>query len=384
MRQLEKTSQVIDAGIDAGIHFGAQVSVWRSGDMLCDAAYGTVNLPPSDGGTPAPAELLTRDHLMLWMSAGKPILVVGLARQVEAGVLDWDDPIAEWVPDFSQRGKDSITLRQVLTHTGGFRSVVSRYPRQSWDETIDAVCAGRLEAGWTPGETAGYHPHSGWNILGKVLEVCTQEPLAAHLRQAVLLPWGLENTWVGMPDSDYLNERDRLAELFDTSTEVTRSTDSSLQPWVTGQRPGGNVWGPARELARLYQGLVGGGQLDGVRLLEPSTASLLTQRHRRDTLDRTFRATMDWGLGLMVNNRRHDQVNRERHGDIGTPYGFGPYASETAFGHGGNQCSIGFADPEYGVSIAVIFNGQPGEPEHQARMRQVLSAIYEDLDLPRG
>ena len=381
MRHLAKTQQVIDSGIDAGLHFGAQVSVWQAGQMLCDAAFGTVGPRIADGVEVEP-DRLTSDHLMLWMSAGKPILVVGLARQVDAGVLDWDDPIAEWVPGFAQRGKDAVTLRHVLTHTGGFRAVVSRYPRQSWEETIEAVCASRLETGWIPGETAGYHPHSGWSILGRVLEVCTDEPLSPHLREAVLRPWKLRDTWVGMPQEAFVDHRGRLVELFDTSGGTPRPTGSEQEAWVTGQRPGGNVWGPARELARFYQGLLNGGQIDGVRLIESETATLISQRHRRNTMDRTFRAQMDWGLGLMVNNRRHDEANQERHGDTGTPYGFGPFASDMAFGHGGNQCSVGFADPEHEVSIAVIFNGQPGEARHQKRMRDVLAAIYGDLELP--
>ena len=379
---LAQTTQIIQQGIDAGLHPGAQVCVYRDGECVADLALGSTGI--ADDARP-----LTPEDLTLWLSAGKPILVVALAQQVEAGVLCWDDPIAEWVPEFAQRGKDPVTLRHALTHTGGFRSVVFRYPQQTWEEAVAAVCHGRLEGGWEVGQTAGYHPHSSWNILGRVLEIATDQPLSQHLRRAVVEPMGLRDTWVGMPAEVLGEVADRLSGMTDTGKTPPRPTDMHTPAWITGQRPGGNTYGPAAELARFYQSLLplhphAAADLPAPQqspILQPETVADLTRRHRRDTVDRTFRATMDWGLGFMVNNRRHDAANAAQHGEIGTPYNFGPHAGEHAFGHGGNQSSIGFADPEHGLAVAVVFNGMPGEPAHQRRMHRVLTALYRDLRL---
>lgn len=340
----------------------------RDGRLVADLALGEART----------GEPMRPDTSMLWLSSGKPITALGVAVQVEAGTIDLDDPVVEFVPEFGQREKESVTIRHVLSHTGGFRSVVFRYPQQTWDEAIDAVCAGRLEAGWVPGETAGYHPHSGWNILGRVLEVCTGQPVGAYLRAAVLEPLGMDRTWVGMTDEAYEREQGRLAVMMDTSGSEAMPTFEGRE-WVTGTRPGGNVYGPASELAGFYAALLEGGR--GV--VSPETIRLFTDRSRRDTLDRTFRANMDWGLGFMVNNRRYDAANAETH-PSGTPYGFGPWAGESAYGHGGYQSSVGFADPEHGIAVAVVFNGVPGEPRHQARMRGTLDALYRDLGLAEG
>lgn len=380
MEAIPHTTELIEQGIEAGQHPGAQVCVWRGQDCVIDRGFGQtafLETEPTDSADPEP---LTDDHLTLWLSAGKPITAVAIGKQFEDGVIDLDDPIIEYVPEFAQRGKEDITIRNVLTHTGGFRSVVFRYPQQSWDESIEAVCGGRLETGWEVGVTAGYHPHSGWNILGKVLEVCTGQSLGQHLRQAVLEPWGLGDTWVSMSGDVFDRYAPRLSPVTNTAGRAAKSTDMEKRDWVLGQRPGGNVYGPARDLARFYRALLGGGELDGQRVLEPETVALLTDRHRRDTTDRTFRAVMDWGLGFMTNNARHDAGNARTH-PVATPYGFGPHAPDASFGHGGNQLSIGFADPEYDLAVAVVFNGQPGEPAHQKRMHAVLTALYEDLGL---
>lgn len=390
MDALPKTKELIERGIDQGLHPGAQVCVWRGPECVVDRGLGQTGPPKPDqsgeGDSGGGGEALTADHLTLWLSAGKPVTALAVAKQVEDGVVDLDDPIVEYVPEFGQRGKEDVTIRHVLTHTGGFRSVVFRYPQQTWGEAIDAVCAGRLETGWQVGETAGYHPHSGWNILGKVLEVCSGRVLSEHLREAVLVPCGMERTWIGIPSEPpevFGGLEEKLTPVWDTSGQAPRSIGAHEREWVVGQRPGGNVYGPARELARFYRLLLNGGELDGVRVVEPETVALFTDRHRRDTMDRTFRAVMDWGLGFMVNNRRHDAANAQTHpvASGGTPYGFGPHASDASYGHGGNQLSSGFADPEHDLAVAVVFNGQPGEPKHQPRMHAVLGAIYEDMGL---
>jgi CubicO group peptidase (beta-lactamase class C family) len=164
--------------------------------------------------------------------------------------------------------------------------------------------------------------------------------------------------------------------MLDTSRQPPKDQGYDQMEYVTGELPGGNGYGPANQLVRLYRMLLNQGELDGVRLLSPETAELFTARHREGLYDRTFRATLDWGLGFIMNSRRHDETNGGP-----APYGYGPHASDDTFGHGGNQCSTAFADPEHRLAAAVAFNGMPGEPKHQKRMRAVLAAIYESLGL---
>ena len=99
----------------------------------------------------------------------------------------------------------------------------------------------------------------------------------------------------------------------------------------------------------------------------------MTARHRVGMYDQTFRHVVDFGLGFIVNSAMY--------GVDTVPYGYGPHASPRAFGHSGAQSSVGMADPEHGLVIAVAFNGMPGEARHHARIREVLAAIYEDLGL---
>ncbi|HUB26033.1 MAG TPA: hypothetical protein VL992_11440, partial [Tepidisphaeraceae bacterium] len=69
------------------------------------------------------------------------------------------------------------------------------------------------------------------------------------------------------------------------------------------------------------------------------------------------------------------------HGPETVPYPFGRHSSPRAFGHGGYQSSVGFADPEFGLAAGIVFNGCPGEEKHGVRIREILAGLYEDLGL---
>jgi CubicO group peptidase (beta-lactamase class C family) len=153
-------------------------------------------------------------------------------------------------------------------------------------------------------------------------------------------------------------------------------------------RPGGSEWGPVRELGKFYEALLDSQSEHRVdfrtkaaglpaercsALLRADTARLLTQRTRTGLFDHTFKHTLDFGLGFIVNSNRYDADT--------VPYGYGRHASEATFGHSGAQSSCAFADPAHGLVVAWATNGTPGEVRHQHRQREINTAVYEDLGL---
>ncbi|MEM1446065.1 MAG: serine hydrolase domain-containing protein [Planctomycetota bacterium] len=375
----QRLREQLEASIKRGDAKGVQASVSLRGEAVFDGAIGEA----------MPTVPMRDDTAVLWMSAGKPVTAVAVATLVDAGRLDWDDPVCEWVPGFEQNGKETITVRQVLTHTGGFRAAPVKYPEDDWATIQAKVSAARLEPGWTPGDRAGYHVHTGWWALGAMIEACSGLGFAAYVRKKVLEPAGMADSWITMPPivHDELMQQGRFAAMPDTSdpdhADAWKPTGFETQAWCANIRPGGNAYGPASNLLRFYrlmldEASVGGdvpGTLDGVRVLDEATASDLVRRHRDGMMDRTFRHVMDWGLGFMIDSKHH-----QADGNI-SPYGYGPHAARETFGHGGYQCSVGFADPPHQLAGAILWNGQPGEPAHQTRLHEAMAALYEDLGL---
>jgi len=355
---------LIQQGIDAGHHLGAQVVASLRGRTVIDLAVGEA----------APGVPMTPDTLMLWMSATKPIVAAAVMQRVERGELALDDPVAAHLPAFATGGKDAITIRHLLTHTGGFRHVPIRFPEQSWRQIIETICAAPIERGWEPGKTAGYHPRPSWFILGELVQRATDQPLPEYLRDKLFKPLGMTDCFVGMPEAAYerYHAAQRIGMMPDTEGRQLAAHPRTTRPWLTACAPASNGIGPARQLARFYLMLLGGGTLDGNRVLQPDTVEQMTHRQRAGAYDLTFQHRMDWGLGMMLDKP-------DRRGRM--PYGHGRHASPGTFGHGGMQSSAAFADPAHGLAVAAVFTGMPGERVHQRRIDELLTALYEALGL---
>lgn len=359
-RTLPETSSLLQRGMEQGWHPGGQLYVSLKGEALLDEGFGEA----------APDAPYTSETLSLWLSACKPVTAVGVLRCAQSGLLDLDDPVVTFIPAFGEHGKERISLRHLLTHTAGIRNADIGWKPRPWAESIQRICESRPEPRWEPGEKAGYHVDAAWYMLGAVIEQVTSSPLDAWLRREVLVPSGATGSYLGIPAERVPELASRVSALWDTSLNPPEERTLYRQPRVLALvRPGGNGRGPASDLGRFYEALL---SEDSGLLDEPWRRALVT-RSREGLFDQTFRHIMDWGLGVMLNSNRY--------GAETVPYGFGRSAGPDTFGHGGNQSSTGFADPAHGLVVALIFNGQPGEPVHQARMRDALSALYRDLDL---
>tara|TARA_R110002095_G_scaffold131868_1_gene114565 strand:- start:1157 stop:2251 length:1095 start_codon:yes stop_codon:yes gene_type:complete len=357
--RLPLTHQRIGEGIKNELHTGVQLYVSLQGEIIADAGVGEAR----------PGVPMTEATINLWLSAGKPLTAMGIARLWEQGKLSLDDRVTQFIPEFGSRGKEPIALLHVLNHTAGFRPVDTGWPELSWEETIQRICETPLEENWQIGKTAGYHVSSSWFILGEILQRITGQQYPQLMRELILEPLGMTESWIGMPSDVYETVKDNIASVYQREKGETLLTDWHEGPRCIKPSPGSNARGPIRELGWFYECLLN----EGMPLFEPQTVETMTSRHRSGAFDSTLQHIVDYGLGFIVNSNRY--------GEATVPYGFGRYASEKTFGHGGSQSSIAFADPERELVVAVVANGRPGEPKHQRRAKEINEAIYEDLNL---
>jgi CubicO group peptidase (beta-lactamase class C family) len=366
---LPRTMAAIERGRAEGLHVGAQVYASLGGRPVADLAVGRARTGPDVPMRP--------DTLMLWMSATKPVTAVAVAQQWERGRLDLDDPVARHVPEFGAKGKEQITIRHLLTHTAGIRALAGKWEDQPWDGIIAAICAARPEPGWEPGHKAGYHLATSWYLLGEIVRRLDggARSYDRYVREEIFTPLGMSDSWIGLPPERYRAYGERVGFMHDTHDPRVAGPMHPLdaEEGAAACRPGSNGRGPARELGFFYEMLLGRGARNGQRLLSPQAVEAITAPHRVGMFDHTFRHVMDWGLGFLVNSARY--------GADTVPYGYGPHAAPRTFGHGGSQCSTGFADPEHGLAVAIVWNGRAGEPRHDRRLRETLAALYEDVGL---
>jgi CubicO group peptidase (beta-lactamase class C family) len=363
LRDLPRLQALLADGTARGEQLGGQISWWRGGRLAGEIVFGE----------DSPGRALTPDHAMAWLSAGKPLTAVALWQQVEEGRIELDAAVADYLPEFAVHGKERIRVRHLLTHTAGIRGADLAWTPRPWDEALAAVCAVRPEPGWTPGEKAGYHVDSLATLQGELVRRVTGVPIDAYLQERVFRPAEMADAFLALPEAEAARRAERVARLYDTSRahaeerQVYRSPAALHYP-----RPGGGLRGPARDLARFYGDLL----RPVPRLLSAASVAALGGLARDGMYDHTFRHVLDWGLGA--------QRSSNRHGRETAPYGFGRHCSDATFGHCGNQCAAAFADPVADLAVVLLLNGQPGDTAHQRRMRDALSALYEDLGLAAG
>ncbi|MGN6369907.1 MAG: serine hydrolase domain-containing protein [Phycisphaerae bacterium] len=359
------TIRLLIEGMQAGLHIGTQLFAMIDGSVVADVALGHANLNPTAS--------MCNDTLMLWLSAGKPITAVAIAMLVEAGKLQFDQEVGTILPEFANHGKERITVRHILTHTAGIRGMDLNYPFATWEETLARIHAMKVERDWTPGLKAGYHAHTSWYVLGEIIHRITGERHDAWIRKNLLEPLRMRDTWLSLTAEEAHAYGARIGVLHDTTVQPPKpipNYDTELA--LSRPRPAASVRGPMYDLAWFYEMLRRGGEIGGTRVLSEDMVHAITSRQRVGMFDQTFRQTIDWGLGVILNSSHYGPA---------IPYQFGPHASRSTFGHGGSQSSTGFCDPERNLVVGLIFNGCPGEAVHDKRLRSVLKALYEDLGL---
>jgi len=361
---LQGTAAELERGVEEGLQLGGQLHVEVAGEVVADVAFGEVKR----------GEPMRREHRMLWLSSTKPVAAVAIAQLWERGALGLDDPVARHLPAFAAGGKEGVTIRHLLTHTGGIRMLETGWPGKSGEEIVAAICARRLEPGWIPGRKAGYHQASSWFVLGELVRRLDGRPFERYAREEIFAPLGMARSSIGVEPAEWEATEGEIAPMYVRAGDQLALTDLTGRAKLVAPSPGGNGVGPLGELARLHRMLLdGGGAPGGRRLLAPQTVEAIVARHRVGMLDQTFKTKLDWGLGVIVESSHY--------GDPDLPYGYGPHAGPRTFGHSGARSSTAFADPDARLVVALALNGMPDERSHRDRFRRATASIYEDLGL---
>jgi CubicO group peptidase (beta-lactamase class C family) len=317
------------AGVDAdGVGRALElVAARRATAQLCVLRDGQVVLDRTIGCRP--------DALFWIYSTSKPFVALLVHLLAQRGRLSLDDRVASYWPQFGQHGKDAITIRQVLQHRSGVpvaRSVLrDALAMTDWDRAIRNLEQARPS--FVPGQVPAYHIISYGFILGELVRRVSGVPVQDFLSAELLDPLGLRDTHLGLPDplwSRHVPVRGqgpggRIRQAFVNRRATRRAVI-----------PAAGVSTTARDLARFYQALLRGGELNGVRILEPDTIEQARRPSSDGELDRFLQLPMRWSQGFQLGNPSQDPTVRRPMGRLSSP--------ET-FGHNGSNCCIAWADP---------------------------------------
>lgn len=282
LRPLPVAQQVAIAAMDdfaerlaANDRFSGVVAIAQNDRPIYARAFG---LADRETG-----ERATLDTRFFFESQGKMFTAVAVLQLVEAGRIALDEPLATYLPDYPNAEMARVTVRQLLTHTGGTGDMGIMMPEDAANRaryrTIDEIVAlnGDRPPAFPPGSRFEYSNY-GFLLLGAIIERVTGEDYYDHVTEHVLRPAGMNHT--SWPTLDELPGLEGLATPYrNVDGEYRPATD--IMPW-RGTPAGGGVSTAGDEL-RFVEALRSG------RLISPAMVAEAT------------RAQTDWyGYGFVA------------------------------------------------------------------------------------
>jgi CubicO group peptidase (beta-lactamase class C family) len=345
----------VKAAIDRAIFFGGelgiQVAAYRHGRLIVDTWSGVAHPDgrPVDGMT-----------LFNVYSVSKAVAATAVHVQAERGLLDYEAPIATYWPEFGARGKDRATVRDALTHRTGVPYMPEGTTPEAmcdWDRMCDGIAASAPS--YPVGGDPAYHSVTfGW-ILGEIVRRTdpARRPFGRYVEEEIARPLGITDLWFGLPDRC----ADRVATLRnDNAADKLPPEDSpfiksvpyavQLVPEVFS-RPDvqracipavGGIYN-ARSEARFWAMLANSGSLDGVRLLSSDRVATFPTPRPGTAPDPVY-----FGIPMPLSNAGF-WLGAE------VPL-LATVKNPKAICCPGAGGSIGWADPETGVAVAICHN----------------------------
>jgi uncharacterized protein YbbC (DUF1343 family)/CubicO group peptidase (beta-lactamase class C family) len=340
-QRLDRIDGVVESAIAEGKMPGCVICIGRRDGIALLRAYGRRQVEPE-------AEAMTIDTVFDLASLTKPVATATAVMQLlEDGRLRLADPVADLLPAFAARGKEKITVHDLLTHQSG---LIADNPLADYQDgrerSLARICD--LEPLAAPGERFIYSDVN-FILLGELVERLGGQPLAEATAARIYRPLGMTETGY-RPDPSL---HDRCAPTERRDGRWIRGEVHDPRAWQLGGVAGhAGLFGTAADLARYARMMLSGGTLDGVRVLAAPTVALMTRAA----------PVPDGGLrGLGWDIRSRFSSNR---GDL---------MSEAAFGHGGFTGTALWIDPR--LDLFVIFLSNRVHPDGKGMVNPLIGRI---------
>jgi CubicO group peptidase (beta-lactamase class C family) len=344
----DRVQALLDELTGSGAEVGLQAAAYLSGEQIIDAWSGI-----ADEQTGA---LVKGDSMFTSWSTTKGFTATCAHILIDRGSLDLDAPMVRYWPEFGAHGKDKVTVRDALTHRAGVPNLPAGTTLANvvdWGHMVNALASEPPQI--KPHEETAYHAWTFSWVVGELVARASGMPIAEFVQSELCDPLGITDFYLGIPDAELLRVG-RLRHAPDSPTYFeTNPNDVFIVPqgmdldgalnsllYRKGSVPGAGGIMSARAIARHYAMYIGGGELDGVRVMSEEAA-----RRAGTFVSREFDLKFDGAPRRALGYFMGGELAEGGHVASG---------GENAFGHGGYGGSLGFADPDLGLSFGLTKN----------------------------
>lgn len=370
---------------------GAACAIYYKGEKVVDLWGGY-----RDEATLAPWE---KDTLVLVFSTTKGFSALAVAVAHSQRLLDYDEKVATYWPEFAQNGKGNITVRQLLEHQAGLCAI---------DEPLDlemlanldvmAAALAKQKPAWEPGSCSGYHVWSlGWYQNELIRRVDPQHrTIGQFFHDEIARPLEAE-FYIGLPadvpDSRiailkdttggplqilasvrkyplplvlaFFNPNSLTVRAMNNPPDLLHKANFNRREVCSVEIPSGNGIGQVRDMAKIYSVFATGGEV--LKLKRETLAALhATPVSPSSGLrDEVLKANLACTLGF---SKPTLYAGYEAFG-----------SSSKAFGFPGAGGAFAFADPDAQVGYAYAPNKVGGFMWDDPREKSLRDAFYKCL-----
>ncbi len=367
----ESVADLLRASLRAGDDTGASVAVYHRGERVVDVAGGSFT---EEGGD------YDRSTLQFVFSTTKGITAIAVAMCVERGLLDYDQPVATYWPEFAAGGKGDATVAELLSHQVGLITIDGITLEEALDRGTVTSRLAAATPDWPIGTGHGYHALTyGW-LAGELVRRVDGRSLGTFVADEIVKPLNVE-LWIGLPEAEEARVSPLIQEPPPTdipphiqaAIEAVTGPDTRggralylsgafAEPDVFNERavhaaelPAANCISNAGSLATVYAATLG--PIDGVQLLgEAVRERARTQVTPPAEVDLCLLVATTFGLGFMT------------HGP------FTLYAGPGSYGHPGAGGSVAFAQPERDLAFAYAMNRMSANLAGDLRAQRLIDA----------
>jgi CubicO group peptidase (beta-lactamase class C family) len=267
---------------------GLAVGVVEDGKLVYARGFGMMKLGEN-------ARPVTAETLFHMASITKTFVATAVMQLVEQGKVDPDARVTRYLPYFRLNDPrfESITVRQMLTHTSGMPDVEDyQWDKPEYDEGaleryVRSLSDKKLR--WEPGSKFAYS-NMAYEVLGDLVAKVSGASFEGYVEANILNPLGMRSSTLLLKRAD----PDKLA------TGYTRSKDGAVKaiahyPYNRAHTPSSNLHSNVEDMARWALANLNHGELDGLRILNRSTHDLMW-KPAAETGQKGLRVGISWFL----------------------------------------------------------------------------------------
>jgi CubicO group peptidase (beta-lactamase class C family) len=320
------------------------------------------------------------DSIFRIASMTKPITAIGIMILQDEGKLSVDDPVEKHLPEFKGLklavqvdGKTElrdpprlIQIRDLLTHTSGKPGdypgeMKDLYFKRNYTLAVATEYAAKQPLQFEPGSKWAYC-NAGIDALGRIIEVKSGKSFEDFLQERIFKPLKMIDTTAFPTDK----QLERLAGLYDRKNNSLVFADYVLLGPTKNAKhpiPAGGLYSTAADLARLYQMMLHGGELDGQRILSEAAVKQMTSLQTGE-IKTGFTDGMGYGFGWAV---------------VREPSGVHAMMSAGTYGHGGAFGTQGWIDPHKNLFVILLIQRVGLQNADGSNLRKALQEAAVDM-----